>query len=202
MAAREAGLDVLAITDHDAIENSLAAVELAADYGLTAIPGIEISSADGHVLGLGTDEVVPAGHSFERTVEWIHDQGGVAIVPHPYQKLRKGVLTNVEEADLTRADAIEVCNSRFLTGRTNRKARQLAAELSMPVTAGSDAHVPSMVGKAATVIDADPNRSSVLEAIRTGRTTIDGGRTPLQITLRQAAGTARRRITTIFGGWR
>jgi len=193
-AANEAGLDGLVVTDHDAIEASKTAVKLAPEYDLLAIPGIEVSSSDGHVLALGVDQLVPAGEPFVETVAMIHSQGGVAVVPHPYQRLRKGVLANVPEAELSVADAIEVYNSRFLTGWTNRKAERLAERLDMAKTAGSDAHVAEMVGRAITKINAEPTRESVLDAIRSGRTAVDGQRTPLPVTIRQASGTARRRF--------
>jgi len=193
-AAENVGLDGIVVTDHDAIEASKTAVKLAPEYDMLAIPGIEVSTSDGHVLAIGVEQLVPAGEPFVETVATIHSLGGVAVVPHPYQRLRKGVLANVPEAELSVADAIEVYNSRFLTGWTNRKAATLAERLELPQTAGSDAHVAAMVGRAVTKINAEPNRESVLDAIRAGRTTVEGQRTPLPITVRQATGTARRRI--------
>lgn len=193
--AEAVGLDGIAITDHDTIDGSLEAVDRADAYDLVALTGVEVSSAAGHVLGIGVDREIPRGQSFAATVADIHDAGGVAVVAHPYQTLRKGVLADesVDPADLTIADAIETYNSRFLTGRTNRQAARLAERLDIPATAGSDAHVAEMVGKATTLVDAEPDPEAILTAIREGRTRIDGGRTPLWVTLRQAAGTARRR---------
>lgn len=192
--AQTRGLDALAVTDHDAIDASLRAADLAPAYGLVGIPGIEVSSHAGHVLALGVDRLVPSGLPFEETVACIHDAGGTAVVPHPFQKFRKGVLAHVDPEALVVADAIEVYNSRWLTGRTNRQARDLAVELGMPMTAGSDAHVAEMVGQAATLVDADQHDAdAILAAICEGRTAIDGRRTPFRVTFRQAAGTARRR---------
>ncbi|USZ68454.1 PHP domain-containing protein [Halorussus salilacus] len=193
--AAAVGLDALAITDHDEIDASLEAAEKADEYGLVAIPGIEISSAAGHVLGLGVRERVPAGLSFGETLERIRDQGGVAVVPHPFQKSRSGVMANITETELATADAIEVYNSRLLTGRGNRKAREFAERRGLPQTAGSDAHISEMVGQAVTCIDAEePTTEAVLDAIREGRTTVEGKRTPWRISFRQAAGGAKRRV--------
>ncbi len=187
------GLDAIAITDHDVIDESLRATEIADEYGLVAIPGLEVTSRAGHVLALGVDELVPAGQSFADTVEAIHDQGGTAIVPHPYQDLRRGVLANATEDELTIADGIEVFNSRYFTGRTNRQARDLALERGLPMTAGSDAHIAEMVGRGTTLVDAeDRTVDAILAAIREGRTEIDGTRTPLRISLRQIGATAKR----------
>ncbi|WP_435178616.1 CehA/McbA family metallohydrolase [Halorussus sp. AFM4] len=198
--AAAVGLDALAITDHDEIEASLAAAEKAGDYGLVGITGMEISSAAGHVLGLGITERVPAGLSFGETLDRIHDLGGVAVVPHPYQKSRSGVMANITESELAEADAIEVYNSRLLTGRGNRKARQFAERHDLPQTAGSDAHIGEMVGQAVTRIDADDrSASAILDAILAGRTSVEGKRTPWHVSFRQAAGGAKRRVRNRLG---
>ncbi|MFB6138775.1 MAG: PHP domain-containing protein [Halobacteriaceae archaeon] len=193
--ARTVGLDALAVTDHDAIDASLEAAERAADYGLLGIPGVEVTSAAGHVLALGVEELVPAGLPFDETVERIRDAGGAAVVPHPFQRTRSGVAANVTRAQLADVDAIEVYNSRLLTGRANRKARNFAAELDIPMTAGSDAHIAEMVGQAPTALDVETRDvSGVVDAIRAGRTEFQGKRTPWHISLRQAAGGVRRRV--------
>lgn len=187
------GLDAIAITDHDTPAGSLEAIELAPEYGLIALGGIEVSSADGHVLAIGVTEAIPRGLPFAETVSRIQNAGGIAIAPHPYQRLRKGVLANIDPAELRAVDAIETYNARFVTGRTNRQAATLAKQLDRPITAGSDAHTAEMVGRAVTRIDAEPNAEAIIEAIRAGRTAIDGRRTPLAFTFRKAAETARRR---------
>lgn len=193
--AAAVGLDALAITDHDAVEASKAAAEKASKYGLIGVPGIEVSSQAGHILGIGVTELIPKGRSFEETIELIHEAGGIAILPHPFQKSRHGVGPNVPPDVLAMADAIEVYNSRLLTGRGNRQARQFAETYNMPMTAGSDAHISEMVGQAVTAIDTtDRSVNGIVNAIREGRTTIEGSRTPWRISLRQAAGGAKRRV--------
>lgn len=197
--AESVGLDALAVTDHDEIDASLEAAERASDYGLVGIPGVEVTSADGHILALGVFERVKAGLSFEETLDRIHDLGGIAVVPHPFQKSRSGVAPNVSRKTLATADAIEVYNSRLLTGRANRKAEEYAKEWNLPMTAGSDAHISEMVGQAVTKIGAeDRNLSSIIEAIRSGRTSVEGKRTPWRISFRQAAGGAKRRMLSRF----
>ncbi|MFW5918003.1 MAG: PHP domain-containing protein [Haloferacaceae archaeon] len=193
--AADAGLDALAITDHDEIAASLRAVELAPEYGLLGIPGMEVSSAAGHVLALGVEDQIPAGLPFGRTLERIHEQDGVVIVPHPFQESRSGVMAKISRAELARADAIEVYNSRLLTGRANRQARTFAREHGIPQTAGSDAHISEMVGRAVTLVDTDVRSvPAILEAVREGRTLIEGRRTPWHISFRQAAGGAKRKF--------
>jgi predicted metal-dependent phosphoesterase TrpH len=198
--AESIGLDALAVTDHDEIAASLKAVDLAEEYDIVGIPGMEVSTADGHVLALGVDELIPAGRSFQDTLDTIREQGGIAVVPHPYQESRSGVLGKISENELTAADAIEVYNSRLLTGRANRQAQQFAIEHDMPMTAGSDAHICEMVGQAVTLVDApEPTVSAILDAIEDGQTDIDGTRTPWRISFRQALGGIKRRLRHLRG---
>ena len=199
--AQSVGLDALAVTDHDELTASLRAAELAPDYGLVGIPGMEISSAAGHVLALGIAEAVPPGLPFAETLDRIRDQGGLAVVPHPFQESRHGVLDEISKDELATADAIEVYNSRLFTGRSNRQAERFARRRGLPMTAGSDAHIAEMVGQAVTNVDADDRtQEAILEGIKEGRTTVEGERTPWRISFRQAAGGAKRRVKNRLGG--
>ena len=193
--AAAVGLDAIAITDHDELDASLEAVEKAPEYGLVGISGMEVTSAAGHVLAFGIDELIPAGLSFDETLDRIRDQGGVAVVPHPFQKSRHGVAPHISRDQLASADAIEVYNSRLLTGLANRRAEKFAAKRGLPMTAGSDAHISEMVGQAITEVateERDPE--TILDAIVEGRTSYVGSRTPWHISFRQAAGGAKRRV--------
>ncbi|MFB6096634.1 MAG: PHP domain-containing protein [Haloferacaceae archaeon] len=193
--AAAVGLDAIAVTDHDEIAASLDAAELAADYGLVGIPGMEVTSAAGHVLAFGIEELIPADLPFDETLDRIHDQGGIAVVPHPFQKSRHGVAPHISEEQLASADAIEVYNSRLLTGRANRQAERFALDHGLPMTAGSDAHISEMVGQAVTEVGAEERTvASILEAVAAGDTSVVGRRTPWHISFRQAAGGAKRRI--------
>lgn len=55
IAAKEAGLSTIAITDHDTVNGIAEAIEAGMECGLEVIPGIEISAIDGeqevHILG-------------------------------------------------------------------------------------------------------------------------------------------------------
>jgi len=81
---------------------------------------MEISSKAGHILGLGLESSSP-GLSFESTLEAIHDQGGLAVIPHPFQESRHGVMARISANSFALGDAIEVYNSVCLpVGRTGR----------------------------------------------------------------------------------
>ena len=198
--AAAVGLDAIAITDHDEIDASLEATQLAPEYDLVGIRGMEVSTAAGHVLAFGIEELIPAGLSYDETLDRIREQGGLAVVPHPFQKTRHGVASHITDEQLASADAIEVYNSRLLTGLANRKAESFAVEHGLPMTAGSDAHISEMVGQAITEVGVEePTEDAILEAIRTGRTSVIGHRTPWRISFRQAAGGAKRRLRRAVG---
>jgi predicted metal-dependent phosphoesterase TrpH len=193
--AAAVGLDALAITDHDVLEASAEAADLAPAYGLVGIPGMEVTTAAGHLLALGVRERVPAGLPFAETIETIRGQEGIAVAPHPFQRSRHGVGPHISTDVLAGADAIEIYNSRLLTGRSNRQAERFARARDLPMTAGSDAHISEMIGQAVTEIDAaERSAAALLEAIREGRTAILGKRTPWRISFRQAGGGVKRRL--------
>ena len=200
--AQAVGLDALAVTDHDEIDASLRAADLAADYDLVGIPGMEVTSADGHVLAIGVESAVPPGLPFAETLSEIRDRGGIAVVPHPFQSSRSGVAPNISQEELASADAIEVYNSRLLTGLANRKAEKFARINALPMTAGSDAHIAEMVGQAVTRVGAEERSvEGILDAIRAGETSVEGKRTPWHISFRQAAGGAKRRVKNRLAGF-
>jgi len=167
---KELGLDGFAITDHNAIQGSLEAVELAKQAGLLVIRGVEISTDSGHVLAYGVSELVPKGLSIPETVRRIQSAGGLAVAPHPV-RFPSGI--GLEAAGTKEFDAIEVLNGGN-SRRANRRAENLAARLGRPVTAGSDAHQMDEIGKAYIEVDGQMTEAQVLDAIRNGRTRAGG----------------------------
>jgi len=180
--ANEIGLDAVVITDHDTIHESLRAAELAPEYGLVGVPGVEVSTADGHLLAVGVEEMPELRRPLGETVKEVRALGGVAIVPHPFQRTRHGV----RKRNITDCDAIEVYNSWLFTGYRNRRARRFAMEQGYSHVGGSDAHTTKMVGRAHTEIrfDSELTRNKVtsdviVDAIRGGATEIYGRRAPV-----------------------
>ncbi len=187
-AAADAGLDAVAVTDHDEIEQSLEVAERASEYGLVGVPGVEVSTADGHLLAIGVEELPQAGEPVADTVERVRELGGAAVVPHPFQRLRHGV------GAVHDCDGIEVYNSRLLTGIANRRARRFARRNDLPELAGSDAHIAEMVGRAYTLVDGEASAEGIVDAVKDGRTETRGRRTPLTLSLRQFAARAPGRV--------
>jgi predicted metal-dependent phosphoesterase TrpH len=52
---------------------------------------VEVSTAHGHLLAIGVERMPPRREPYDETIEWIHEHGGVAVVPHPFQRSRHGV---------------------------------------------------------------------------------------------------------------
>lgn len=159
-------LDGVAITDHNAV------CEKVPD-GLIAIRGVEVSSANGHIIGLGLSDRVQRGLSADETITAIHKLGGLAVIPHPYDPLRSSVKPEILTV---RPDAIEVVNaSTIFSSISWRKAREFAVQKGLPAVAGSDSHIPQTLGTAYTIVDDDSSdAASVLEAIKAGNVSAAG----------------------------
>ena len=197
--ARGIGLDGVVVTDHDVIEESRRAATLAPRYGLLGIPGVEVSTRHGHLLALGVETRPERGRSLGETVARVRELGGVAVVPHPFQRSRHGV----RKRNLTDCDAIEGYNSMLFTGYRNRRARAFATAHGYPTVGASDAHYLPNVGRAYTLIRIDLDAASlardaidgdaVVGAIREGATAIRGHRTPInRSALQYAKGAVRK----------
>ena len=180
--AAAVGLDAVVVTDHDRIEASLRAAELAPEYGLVGIPGAEISTAHGHLLGIGIEELPEPGRPMDETVAAVRDLGGVAVVPHPFQRTRHGARRRVLQA--VDVDGIETYNAWLFTGYRNLRARAFAHRNELASLAGSDAHSVTTVGRAFTEMEFEGRRrrvtdDDVVEAIRNGSTQVHGRRAPI-----------------------
>lgn len=152
--ASSIGLDIVAITDHDDIRGSLTACELAAEYGMEAIPAVEISSSDGHILALFIKKPIPSGRPLIETLLRIGDQGGIAVAPHPLNPLPHSLSMDALVGAVAHENAryvlkgIEVYNMGYQI--FNRLAQKLSRWLPLAKTAGSDSHVYWTIGMGQT----------------------------------------------------
>lgn len=176
--AMHSGVRVFAITDHDTIDGALHARRFAATHPelfehLEIIIGEEVSSTDGHVLGLFLKEWIPPGMDAARTVDAIHAQGGLAVAAHPYTNLMRwnGLVGVGDLIGSVAFDAIETRNANFTEVFANRKAERHAGQRAR--VGNSDGHFLDAVGRCYTEFPgstADDLRRAVLE-----RTTVAGG---------------------------
>ncbi len=163
--AREVGLDVIAITDHDSAAGGLEARELADRYGVRVIVGEEVRTSEGEVIGLFLERTIPGGMTFADTVEAIRDQGGIVYVPHPFDRLHTIPSPQVLRANVGHIDVVEVFNSRLAFPGFNELAERFAQRYRIPAAAGSDAHVLPGIGTALCGIDDFTGPSDFTEAL-------------------------------------
>ena len=177
--ARKRGLDGVAVTDHDRLDSAL---KMSRESNFLILPGMEVTSLDGHIVGLNLKESVPKGLTAEETVDRIHDAGGIAIACHP-SALFKGSLG---ERTTSRFDAIEVINSSAIPFRYSvRHSEELASRLGIPRVAGSDAHYGPEIGCAYTEVKAELAAEDIVSAIKKGMCQPFGKAIPVSMRLKR-----------------
>lgn len=196
-SAIKKGLGGIAITDHSTVKGGLNGMKIAKRYGFLVIPGIEIRSKAGDIIGLNIKQNIPDNLSLEETIEKIHDLGGIAIAPHPFAKY---IFRNCLAENSIKTDAIEVFNSGH-SEFYNKKALEFAERFNKPVTAGSDAHSFRDVGRAGIICESD-NKDDIIEEILKKKVKIFGNRIPYKnlaiLTLEKFSRALNSRISKFF----
>jgi len=158
--AKDRGLNAIAITDHNTIKGGQEAQKYETS-DLKVIIGAEIMTEKGEITGLFLSEEVKARHFLDVIAE-IKAQGGLVIVPHPFDELRHSAFHITSEyANLV--DAIEGFNSRCIFQRYNRKAVEFAAQYDLPVVGGSDAHYANEIGLGGIITESDDIRRAIID---------------------------------------
>ena len=157
-SAERAGLDVIALTDHDDIRGSFVMRDLAAQRNspVAIITGVEVTTRSGHLLALFIEEEVPMFGALAATIAQIHELGGLAVVPHPLSYLTFSIgersLRALHASSVEcRIDGIELRNPSYAGRVRGRRAAWLNANLLHAAETGSsDAHHSQLVGTAWT----------------------------------------------------
>jgi hypothetical protein len=186
--AKKHGLHAIAITDHERIDG---AMKIAKEKHFLVIPGIEVSSLNGHIVGLNVREVIPAKLGVDETVDRIHDAGGLAVACHPmtFFKGSLGKRTNLK------FDAVEVINaSAFPFHYSVRRGKKLASQLGKAETAGSDAHYGPEIGCAYTLVEAELEFDDVIRALTKGSCRAFGRAIPFDIRLKREVFVLKKKI--------
>jgi len=142
---KKAGIDCIAITDHNTIKG---AVELKRVAPFKGIVSSEIRTRGGEVIGYFLSEEIHGRLPALETVRLIKQQGGLVCVPHPFDILRGSAIErHALDEILSEVDIIEIFNARSINHRHNTMARQFAAQHKLLASAGSDAHTPNEIGR-------------------------------------------------------
>ncbi len=173
--AKQNGLNAVAVTDHNTIEGAL---KIAKETDFLVIPGMEVSSADGHIVALNLDTLIPRGLNVKETVDRIHDAGGLAVACHPYALFKGSLNKHVT----CKFDAIETINaSAFPFNYCKNKATEAAEKFDLSTVGGTDAHYGPTIGCGYTVIEAEPNLEDIAKAITNKKCKAYGKPVPLKL---------------------
>jgi len=145
-------LDVIAVTDHDETSAALEAREFAArrGYRVQVVPGVEVTTRDGHLLCLWLEERPPALRPLLPTLEWVRSHGGLCVAPHPFTRWTHSLNVRALTACVGLLAGVEVMNAS-LAGRASRpRALAFAQAHGLSQLGSSDAHMVAMIGLART----------------------------------------------------
>jgi len=166
------GLHGFAVTDHNTVNGHREIPAARARHPeLLILPGVEVSTREGHLLVYGVSEAPARDRAIAETIDWARAHGGVAVLSHPFRRAH-GVGRVV--AENARVPAVETVNGHN-SPRANGRAADVATRRRLGATGGSDGHALADLGQAFTVVDgAVPNVEAVLAALGAGRTTASG----------------------------
>jgi predicted metal-dependent phosphoesterase TrpH len=169
--ARKKGLNGVAITDHDTVQGGLEARKYeTGDF--IVIVGAEIKTERGEVIGLFLSKEIRS-QRFEDVIIEIKGQGGLVVVPHPFDSMRRSAF-RISDEEANYVDAIEGYNGRSIFQAYNRRAVAFAEKHNLPLVAGSDAHHANEIGLAGIITES----SDIKDAIRKSDLTIFGKTSP------------------------
>jgi predicted metal-dependent phosphoesterase TrpH len=165
-AVQAAGLDGIAVTDHNELRG---AHELQNRAPFVVIPAEEIKTSQGEIIGLFLGERIPPALSPLETLKRIHDQGGLAYVPHPFDEIRgsrlqRSALDQIRD----QVDILEVFNARNARPAYNVRALQYARQHGLLAGAGSDAHTYGEYGHAYVNIPPFQDARGFMQSMRQG----------------------------------
>lgn len=135
-----------------------------APEGLTILIGEEVKTADGDLICVFLERVIPPGLSAMDTIAAAREQGALVGIPHPFDRMRGSLLRDEKMATLAEhVDWVETHNARVV-GHGNEDAAAFALEHGLPGVSVSDAHSIMEVGVAYTALDGDPSTPAGLLA--------------------------------------
>ena len=159
----QSSIKVAALTDHNTTQGCKLTRQLASAYpDILIIPGVEISTGEGDIVILGTEELPPEPWTVGGIIDFARQNDNVSIVAHPYREYGMG-----DTAKKYKFDAIEVLNGAS-SASANKSAQALARLMNLPGVAGTDAHQQEDLGKVYTEVQAGLDVEEILKAIKKG----------------------------------
>ena len=193
--AKKNGIDAIAITDHNTTKVYPKIKEYAEKNEILLIPGIEINTVDGHLIGLNIDLDIEKKVNRSMTVleakDLIKNCGGEVYIPHTFDIRNAGIGVKIKEID----GIVEISNPLNIFKFKDKYADFVAKKLNRPKAVGADAHLPKMINMCLTVVDSEPNAESILNTIKKGNVKFKNCR---HLTLKEMKQLSLERVTNSY----
>ena len=164
----ELGLDRIALTDHNTAEGALELARLAPELAIVAE---EVRTSEGEVVGLFITETIAPRQSPEKTMDLIHEMGGLTYVVHPFDRNRASWSPHRLAELVEWVDVVEVYNP-WAGSSANQAAAAFASEFGKPTAVGSDAHGLAELGRSWMEVETFAGAADFLEKLRRARAVI------------------------------
>jgi len=188
-------INVAAITDHDNTRAYPKTKNYAQKQGIILINGIEISTRDGHLIGLNVDSDI--GKNLKRSIDvfeardLILDHGGEVYIPHPFDMRGTGIGQKIKDIN----GIVEVFNPGHIFGFEDKFARIVAERLNLPTVVASDAHWHVLLNRGITVFDSEPDIQSILKTIKDSKVRFENCE---YLTLKEIKNWSMKRVTDSY----
>ncbi|MGB9743418.1 MAG: PHP domain-containing protein [Minisyncoccales bacterium] len=152
--AQKRSLAAIAITDHNTLKGALEAEKIAPEFNIQLIRGEEIDTKQGHLVALFINELIKPERDILETIREIHQQGGLAVIPHPLSFWQKGISLRTLYRIYSEIDGLETFNDsrRWLISPSRRKVLTLNyQQFNLSQIGVSDAHIKDQVGMGYTL---------------------------------------------------
>lgn len=191
------GMNGVAITDHNTMEALPEARKVFSSIrGFLFLPGVEVSTRQGHLLVYGVERPPPSDRTLAETLAMVREMNGVAVLAHPF-RWAHGVGRRL--AETAPVQGIEAMNGRN-SAVPNAKAGVVATARKLAATGGSDAHEPGSVGRCYTEAEDEvQSAEDLLELLRRGRVHAEGTSQTLTGRVQLSFANAGKRILRGFG---
>ncbi|MCD6464248.1 PHP domain-containing protein [Candidatus Woesearchaeota archaeon] len=155
----------LAITDHNTIRGAVVFRKNFKGLRSRVIVGEEVKTLQGEVIGLFLQEEVKPFRDVFETIDEIRSQGGLVLVPHPFDMFRRSRLRQDLILKL-KPDIIEVFNARTILNKYNVQAFNFAKKHNLLMSVGSDSHFWFEIGSCYALVNDVSSPKALLKSLR------------------------------------